>query len=159
MQKQCQPEMLVAIERDGRSQHGKPEERDRCSLIDPDYRRGEHVAGCDANQEQDDDDREKQRRYHFDRPDQQSTDAGRTWKHSGLDDSRHIPRVRIHPRNPDLVYAAVLGHLFGPNPMRGVYRSKDGGKTWERILFANENADTPSTPKSFSAPPRRLCGE
>ena len=69
-----------------------------------------------------------------------STDAGKTWKHVGLDDSRHIPRVRIHPRNPDLVYAAVLGHLFGPNEERGVYRSKDGGKTWERVLFANENA-------------------
>jgi photosystem II stability/assembly factor-like uncharacterized protein len=69
-----------------------------------------------------------------------STDAGKTWTHIGLKDSRHIPRVRIHPRNPDLVYAAVLGHLFGPNQERGVYRSSDGGRTWKRILFANENA-------------------
>jgi photosystem II stability/assembly factor-like uncharacterized protein len=69
-----------------------------------------------------------------------STDAGKTWKHSGLTDSRHIPRIRVHPQNPDLVYAAVLGHLYGPNEMRGVYRSKDGGKNWERILFANRNA-------------------
>ena len=69
-----------------------------------------------------------------------SVDAGKTWKHVGLADSRHIPRVRIHPRNPDLVYAAVLGHLFGPNKERGVYRSRDGGRTWERILFVNENA-------------------
>ncbi|HYI11873.1 MAG TPA: glycosyl hydrolase [Thermoanaerobaculia bacterium] len=69
-----------------------------------------------------------------------SNDAGKTWTHVGLKDSRHIPRVRIHPKNPDLVYAAVLGHLFGPNQERGVYRSKDGGKSWERILFANENA-------------------
>ena len=69
-----------------------------------------------------------------------STDAGKTWKHVGLGDSRHIPRVRIHPQNPDLVYAAVLGHLFGPNQERGVYRSKDGGKKWERILYASENA-------------------
>lgn len=69
-----------------------------------------------------------------------STDAGKTWTHAGLADSRHIPRIRIHPRNPDLVYAAVLGHLFGPSTERGVYRTKDGGKTWERILFANENA-------------------
>ncbi len=53
-----------------------------------------------------------------------STDAGKTWKHVGLADSRHIPRVRIHPKDPDLVYAAVLGHLFGPNEMRGVYRSQ-----------------------------------
>ena len=69
-----------------------------------------------------------------------STDAGKSWTHVGLRDSRHIPRVRIHPRNPDLVYAAVLGHLFGPNQERGVYRSSNGGRTWERILFANENA-------------------
>ncbi len=69
-----------------------------------------------------------------------STDAGKTWKHVGLADSRHIPRVRIHPRNPDLVYAAVLGHLFGPNEERGVYRSQDGGKSWQRVLFANPDA-------------------
>src|SRR3954466_8041870 len=67
-----------------------------------------------------------------------STDAGKTWKHSGLADSRHIPRIRIHPKNPDLVYAAVLGHLFGPNEMRGVYRSKDGGGHWDRILYVND---------------------
>jgi photosystem II stability/assembly factor-like uncharacterized protein len=69
-----------------------------------------------------------------------SLDAGKTWTHVGLLNSRHIPRVRIHPRNPDLVYAAVLGHLFGPSQERGVYRSKDGGRNWERVLFANENA-------------------
>ena len=69
-----------------------------------------------------------------------SVDAGATWEHKGLADSRHVPRIRIHPRDPDLVYAAVLGHLFGPNEERGVYRSVDGGDTWERVLFANENA-------------------
>ncbi|HKH43775.1 MAG TPA: glycosyl hydrolase [Thermoanaerobaculia bacterium] len=69
-----------------------------------------------------------------------STDAGRTWKHAGLEDSRHIPRIRIHPKNPDLVYAAVLGHLFGPNDMRGIYRSKNGGAAWERIHFVNRDA-------------------
>ncbi len=69
-----------------------------------------------------------------------STDAGQTWKHVGLADSRHIPRVRIHPKNPDLVYAAVLGHLFGPNGMRGVYRSRDGGAHWERVLFVSDKA-------------------
>jgi photosystem II stability/assembly factor-like uncharacterized protein len=69
-----------------------------------------------------------------------SVDAGKTWSSIGLSDSRHIPRIRIHPRNPDLVYAAVLGHLFGPNEERGVYRSKDGGATWERILFVSNEA-------------------
>ncbi|HSR54451.1 MAG TPA: glycosyl hydrolase [Acidobacteriota bacterium] len=69
-----------------------------------------------------------------------SLDAGKTWTAVGLKDSQHIPRIRIHPRNPDLVYAAVMGHLFGPNQERGVYRSKDGGENWERILFANEHA-------------------
>lgn len=67
-----------------------------------------------------------------------SVDAGKTWKHIGLEDSKHITRIRIDPRNPDLVYAAVLGHLYGANPERGVYRSKDGGKTWERSLFVND---------------------
>ena len=69
-----------------------------------------------------------------------STDAGRSWTNVGLPDSRHISRIRIHPRNPDLVYAAVMGHLFGPNEQRGVYRSSDGGGTWERVLFVNDQA-------------------
>ncbi len=68
-----------------------------------------------------------------------STDAGKTWKQIGLKDSRHIPRIRIHPKNPEIVYVAALGHLFGPNAERGVYRSKDGGANWERILFVNND--------------------
>ena len=67
-----------------------------------------------------------------------SVDAGKTWKHMGLEDSKHITRIRIDPRNPDIVYAAALGHLYGPNNERGVYKSKDGGKTWERVLFVND---------------------
>jgi photosystem II stability/assembly factor-like uncharacterized protein len=66
-----------------------------------------------------------------------SMDAGKTWKNVGLVDTSQISRVRIHPRNPDLVYVAALGHVYGPNDERGVYRSSDGGKAWERVLFRN----------------------
>ncbi len=69
-----------------------------------------------------------------------STDAGATWTHMGLEDSRRIPRIRTHPRDPDLVYVAVLGHLFGPSEGRGVFRSRDGGATFEKVLYANEDA-------------------
>lgn len=69
-----------------------------------------------------------------------SVDAGNTWKPAGLKNARHIPRIRIHPKNPDLVYAAVLGDLYKSSSDRGVYRSKDGGLTWEKILFANADA-------------------
>jgi photosystem II stability/assembly factor-like uncharacterized protein len=68
-----------------------------------------------------------------------SEDAGRTWKSAGLKESRHIPRIRIHPTNSDVVYAAVLGDLFKPSAERGVFRSKDGGKTWQKVLFVNDN--------------------
>lgn len=69
-----------------------------------------------------------------------SVDAGKNWQHMGLPESRHIPRIRIHPDNPDLVYVAVLGDLFKSSEERGVYRSNDGGKTWEKVLFVNEDA-------------------
>ncbi len=69
-----------------------------------------------------------------------STDAGKTWAHCGLAETRHIAKIRIHPRNPDLVYVAALGHAHGPNKERGVYRSKDGGETWEQVLFRSEAA-------------------
>ncbi len=65
-------------------------------------------------------------------------DGGKSWKHMGLEDSRRIPRIRIDPNNPDIVYAAVLGHLFGPNQERGVFKSTDGGETWTRTLFVDE---------------------
>jgi photosystem II stability/assembly factor-like uncharacterized protein len=71
-----------------------------------------------------------------------STDAGRSWKHIGLRNSKFVGRLCIHPQNPDLVYAAVLGDVFGPNTERGVYRSKDGGATWERILYRSDVAGT-----------------
>ncbi|MCO6492983.1 MAG: glycosyl hydrolase [Phaeodactylibacter sp.] len=69
-----------------------------------------------------------------------SVDAGKSWKQMGLRASRHISRIRIHPRNPDLAYAAVMGDLYRSSEERGVYRTTDGGQTWERILFANADA-------------------
>lgn len=66
-----------------------------------------------------------------------SEDAGKSWKNIGLKDGRHIIRIVIHPRNPDVVWVAVMGHLFGPNEERGVYKTMDGGKTWKRTLFVN----------------------
>ncbi|MSP14619.1 MAG: glycosyl hydrolase [Chloroflexi bacterium] len=69
-----------------------------------------------------------------------STDGGATWVHAGLEDTRHIAKIRIHPQNPDLVYVAALGHAFGPNQQRGVFRSHNGGKTWEQVLYRSEKA-------------------
>ena len=63
-----------------------------------------------------------------------STDGGKTWKNMGLAETRHIGRVLVHPKNPDVVYVAALGHLWGPNPERGVYKTVDGGKTWSQVL-------------------------
>ena len=69
-----------------------------------------------------------------------SVDAGKTWVQSGLPKSRHIPRIAIHPTNPDIVYAGVLGNIYKPTQNRGVYKSINGGKTWNKILFANQDA-------------------
>ena len=86
-----------------------------------------------------------------------STDAGRSWQHVGLTDSHHVPRIRIHPRDPDIVYAAVLGHLYGPNEQRGVFRSTDGGANWEKVLYVNDRAGAvdlimdPSNPRVLYA--------
>mgnify|MGYP003336765476 CR=1 FL=1 len=68
-----------------------------------------------------------------------SIDRGRSWTNMGLRDSRHIVRIRIHPKNPDIVYVCAFGHLFGKNKERGIYRTKDGGKTWQQILFVNDS--------------------
>jgi len=68
-----------------------------------------------------------------------STDAGKSWTHIGLTDSRQIARILIDPADPNKVFVAVLGHAYGPNAERGVFRSKDGGATWQRILFHDEN--------------------
>lgn len=69
-----------------------------------------------------------------------TSDNGKTWTHLGLEETHHISQVRVHPSNPDIVFAAAFGHAFGPNPERGVYRTKDGGKTWEKVLFKSEKA-------------------
>ena len=67
-----------------------------------------------------------------------SIDAGKTWKNIGLTDTQQISRVRVHPKNADIVYVAAIGHLWGKNEQRGIFRTKDGGKTWEKILYRND---------------------
>ncbi len=82
-----------------------------------------------------------------------STDAGRSWTHVGLADSRQIGALIVDPHDPNIVLVAAIGHAFGPNPMRGVYRSTDGGKTWTRVLFRDDQTGAidvtfdPSNPK------------
>ena len=68
-----------------------------------------------------------------------SLDAGKTWQKMGLAATHHIGRIVIHPKNPEVVYAAALGHLWGPNPERGVYKTTDGGKTWNQVLKINDD--------------------
>jgi len=86
-----------------------------------------------------------------------SLDAGKTWKRIGLEDTSQISRVRIHPRNPDIVYVAALGHVYGPNEQRGVFRSQDGGETWENILYRDDKTGcidlilNPSNPRIIYA--------
>jgi photosystem II stability/assembly factor-like uncharacterized protein len=64
-----------------------------------------------------------------------STDAGKTWTFTGFRDGQNISKIRIHPTNPDVVFAAVFGHYGAPNDERGIYKTTDGGKTWRRVLF------------------------
>ncbi len=65
-------------------------------------------------------------------------DGGRSWKSLGLKDTRHITRIVIHPKNPDIVWVAAIGHLFGPNQERGIFKTTDGGKTWKKVLYVND---------------------
>ncbi len=89
-------------------------------------------------------------------------DGGRTWQNIGLKDGRHIIRILIHPRNPNIVWAAVMGHLFGPNEERGVYKTVDGGKTWKKVLYVNNQTGCsdlvmePGNPTTFYAGMWRL---
>jgi photosystem II stability/assembly factor-like uncharacterized protein len=68
-----------------------------------------------------------------------SNDGGKTWAHIGLEDTQAIGRIAVHPHNPDIVYVAAAGHLWGPNKERGLYKSSDGGKTWVNTKFINED--------------------
>ena len=69
-----------------------------------------------------------------------SADAGKTWTHLGLADTHAIGKIRVHPTNPDVVYVAALGHPYGPNPERGVFKTADGGRTWRKVLFRSDKA-------------------
>src|SRR5258706_7469478 len=86
-----------------------------------------------------------------------STDAGNSWSHIGLADSQHIGRILVDPKDPNRVFVAALGHAYGPNPTRGIFHSKDGGKSWQKILFHDENtgaidlAFEPGNPKTIYA--------
>ncbi len=91
-----------------------------------------------------------------------SDDGGRSWKNIGLKDGRHIIRLVIHPRDPNIVWAAVMGHLFGPNEERGIYKTMNGGKTWKRVLYVNNQTGCsdlvmePGNPSVFYAGTWRL---
>jgi photosystem II stability/assembly factor-like uncharacterized protein len=86
-----------------------------------------------------------------------SDDGGKSWKNIGLNDGRHIIRILVHPKNPDIVWVAVMGHLFGPNDERGVFKTTDGGKTWKKTLYINNQTGAsdlvmePGNPKVFYA--------
>lgn len=86
-----------------------------------------------------------------------SDDGGKSWRNIGLRDSRHIIRIVIHPRNPDILWVAAMGHLFGPNEERGVFKSTDGGKTWKKTLYVNNQTGAsdlvmePGNPNTFYA--------
>src|SRR5215470_13835285 len=68
-----------------------------------------------------------------------STDAGKTWTRIGLEDTQHIGKVAVHPKNPNIVFVAAIGHLYAASPERGVFRTTDGGKTWKKVLFKDDN--------------------
>ncbi|HEY8503277.1 MAG TPA: PDZ domain-containing protein [Gemmataceae bacterium] len=84
-----------------------------------------------------------------------STDGGKTWKHMGLKESFQIGDIVIHPKNPDIVYVGALGRLYGPNEERGLFKTTDGGKTWDKVLYVDENtgvidiAMDPSDPETL----------
>ena len=68
------------------------------------------------------------------------SDAGKTWNYIGLKETSTSGRITVHPKNPDIAYVAALGHPFGPNPERGIFRTTDGGKNWNKVLYKDENS-------------------
>lgn len=87
-----------------------------------------------------------------------SVDAGKTWKHMGLKETARISRVVVHPTNSDIVYVAALGHTFGPQQERGIYKTTNGGETWKRILFIDENTGASDIALDPKNPDRLLVG-
>jgi len=87
-----------------------------------------------------------------------SEDAGKTWKNMGLEKTGRIGRIIVHPTNPDIVYAAALGHTYGPQQERGVYKTIDGGKTWKQIFFVDENTGAAELALDPKNPDRLLVG-
>lgn len=91
-----------------------------------------------------------------------STDAGKTWTHLGLRDGEQIPALAVDPTNPDRLFAAVLGHPYGPSAERGIFRSEDGGKTWTKVLFKDDStggSDVVIDPKDPQVVYASLWGE
>src|SRR5204863_843309 len=87
-----------------------------------------------------------------------SDDAGKTWKHMGLDETGRIGRIVVHPTNPDIVFACAAGRLTGPQQERGVYRTTDGGQKWERVLFVDENTGCSGLSMDAKNPRTLLAG-
>jgi len=87
-----------------------------------------------------------------------TSDGGKTWAHAGLADSMAVARIRVHPKNPDLVYAAVLGNPYAATEQRGVFRSRDGGKTWDRVLFRDARTGAVDLSMDPNAPDTLYAG-
>lgn len=87
-----------------------------------------------------------------------STDSGKTWHHMGLEHSGRIGRIIIDPKNPDIVYAAVLGNDYAPQQEKGIYRTRDGGKTWQRVLFVDENTGASDLTMDSNDPQKLIAG-
>jgi hypothetical protein len=87
-----------------------------------------------------------------------STDAGATWQFAGLPDSHHVARIVIHPKNPEIVYVAAIGHLFSRNEERGVFRTVDGGKSWKKVLYINDGVGAIDLVINRQKPTTRIAG-